>query len=433
MKKHVASSRIKNVNSLEVIIELNIPTSERMGPLAEELDKSKDSLGFSSFGFSKTSIEDVFLKVGEGRERHGGLSSDGTGDVYQEYQVADVPKVSGSEMLLNHFKGLFTKRMIATMRMWKTYFFLCLFAFVLDIALGYLANNPPFLDYKPPPSLELHNFDGYDPSNIFYIDNSVNTAEAERFQNYLEQKDMKTNTERVDNVEDLLFSSAEDDMIEFATTDLLSITKGYLANLTVYDSCPAPELVEVTLGLYNINPFHIRPLARNIMSNVMSRERNIPGKIMTSSNPMIYRAQEDITINDESINNPAPFQYMTICSMSLALVLGVFTIFPLKERVTNAKQVQIMAGVNPFVFWFSNFLWDFLVYMVVAVLLAVVLYLFDERNTLHSNNGFGTLIFLYFLLGLAGLPWVYILSFPFKAPSFTSQNILLTWKLKVIK
>ena len=431
MKKHVASSRIKNVNSLEVIIELNIPTSERMGPLAEELDKSKDSLGFSSFGFSKTSIEDVFLKVGEGRERHGGLSSDGTGDVYQEYQVADVPKVSGSEMLLNHFKGLFTKRMIATMRMWKTYFFLCLFAFVLDIALGYLANNPPFLDYKPPPSLELHNFDGYDPANIFYIDNSVNTAEAERFQNYLGY--MKTNTERVDNVEDLLFSSAEDDMIEFATTDLLSITKGYLANLTVYDSCPAPELVEVTLGLYNINPFHIRPLARNIMSNVMSRERNIPGKIMTSSNPMIYRAQEDITINDESINNPAPFQYMTICSMSLALVLGVFTIFPLKERVTNAKQVQIMAGVNPFVFWFSNFLWDFLVYMVVAVLLAVVLYLFDERNTLHSNNGFGTLIFLYFLLGLAGLPWVYILSFPFKAPSYVSKNIFLTWKLKVIK
>ena len=208
MKKHVASSRIKNANSLEVIIELNLPTSEKIGPLAEELDKSKDSLGFSSFGFSKTSIEDVFLKVGEGREKHGALNGiEGKGDVYQEYQVADVPKVSGSEILINHFKGLFTKRMIATMRMWKTYFFLCLFAFVLDIALGYLANNPPFLDYKPPPSLELYTFDGYDPDNTFYIDNSVDPAVAEDFQNYLTE--MKTNIERVENVEDLLFSFAE--------------------------------------------------------------------------------------------------------------------------------------------------------------------------------------------------------------------------------
>ena len=208
VKKHVDSSRIKNTNSLEVIIELNLPNSEKIGPLAEELDKSKDSLGFSSFGFSKTSIEDVFLKVGEGRERHAALNGvEANGDVYQEYQVAEVPKVSGTEMLFNHFKGLLTKRMIATMRMWKTYFFLCLFAFVLDIALGYLANNPPFLDYKPPPSLDLYTFDGYDPDNTFYIDNSVETSVAEGYQTYLAE--MKTNIEKVDNVEDLLFSFAE--------------------------------------------------------------------------------------------------------------------------------------------------------------------------------------------------------------------------------
>ena len=71
---------------------------------------------------------------------------------------------------------------------------------------------------------------------------------------------------------------------------------------------------------------------------------------------------------------------MTICSMTLALVLGIFTIFPLKERVTNAKQVQMMAGVNPLVFWISNFAWDFVIYMVVATVLVVILYLFDARQ-----------------------------------------------------
>ena len=423
VKKHVENSRVKNVNSLELIIEINVANSEKMAPLAEELDKSKDKLGFSSFGFSKTTIEDVFLKVGEGRDKHAALNgTEGVGDVYQEYQVAEVPKVSGSEMLLNHFKGLFTKRMIATLRMWKTYFFLCLFAFVLDIALGYLANNPPFLDYKAPPVLGVSSFAGYDPANIFYIDNSADQAMAERWESYL--ANMETTTVRADNVEETLFSFASDDMIDFATKDLLALTRGYIGNLTAYDSCPAPDLLEVTVGLFNPNPFHIRPLSRNIMNNVMLRERNINGTIVTSSNPMIYNAQEDITINEDSINNPAPFQYMTICSMSLALVLGVFAIFPLKERVTNAKQVQMMAGVNPFVFWFSNFVWDFLIYIVVAVLLAVVLYFFDSRKNLHTNNGFGTLIFLYIMLGLAGIPWVYIISFPFKGPTYTSIIII---------
>lgn len=111
----------------------------------------------------------------------------------------------------------------------------------------------------------------------------------------------------------------------------------------------------------------------------------------------------------------------------MCLLLGIFIIFPLKERITNAKQVQMMAGVNPIVFWFSNFAWDFIVYFLISLIFALILYLFDKRYTLHSNGGFGTLVFLFFLLGLAGIPWAYILSFPFKsAPAAYSILIIST-------
>ena len=83
-----------------------------------------------------------------------------------------------------------------------------------------------------------------------------------------------------------------------------------------------------------------------------------------------------------------------------------------------------MAGVNPLVFWISNFIWDFIVYMVLASLLALILYLFDERKTFHENGGFGTLMFLYTLLGLSGIPFAYIISFPFKS-SATAFSILI--------
>ena len=114
----------------------------------------------------------------------------------------------------------------------------------------------------------------------------------------------------------------------------------------------------------------------------------------------------------------------------MALLLGIFIIFPLKERVTNAKQVgswqhqignvvtkwqvQLMAGVNPFVFWLTNFAWDFIVYFSIALVYAVLIYIFDTRMTFHTNGGFGAFVFVLLMLGLVGIPWAYIMSFPFQ-------------------
>ena len=183
VRKIVTESKIKNENSLEIIIELDIHNSEKLPALAEQLDKSRKELGYSSFGFSKTTIEDVFLKIGEGRDKHGLTEPD---EVYQQYQVSDIPKVKGSAMLLNHFKGLFTKRVLATMRMWKTYFFLSLFSFAMTIALGYLANNPPFLDFRYPPTLDLSTFSGYDTSNVVSIDNAIDVSISDKIKAYLD-------------------------------------------------------------------------------------------------------------------------------------------------------------------------------------------------------------------------------------------------------
>ena len=116
----------------------------------------------------------------------------------------------------------------------------------------------------------------------------------------------------------------------------------------------------------------------------------------------------------EDAINQAAITYSNNLVIAMALFLGLFIIFPLKERVTNAKQVQIMAGVRPSAFWISNFLWDFLVYMVVSLIILMIMYIFDKRNTFTYNSGFGTMLLLIVLLGLAGIPWSYIASFPFK-------------------
>merc|ERR1719244_572491 len=95
----------------------------------------------------------------------------------------------------------------------------------------------------------------------------------------------------------------------------------------------------------------------------------------------------------------ASMQYLTVMTITMALLLGIFIIFPLKERVTNAKQVQLMAGVNPFVFWLTNFAWDFIVYFSIALVYAVLIYIFDTRLIYHTNGGFGAFVFVLLMLG----------------------------------
>ena len=73
-----------------------------------------------------------------------------------------------------------------------------------------------------------------------------------------------------------------------------------------------------------------------------------------------------------------------------------------------------MAGVNPFVFWLTNFAWDFIVYFGIALVYAVLIYIFDTRMVFHTNGGFGAFVFVLLMLGVVGLPWAYIMSFPFK-------------------
>ena len=79
VQKHAPTSKIKNENSLEIIIEMDLSGTSKLPDLAQDLDKNRENLGYSSFGFSRTTIEDVFLKVGEGRDKHINIDDVGVG------------------------------------------------------------------------------------------------------------------------------------------------------------------------------------------------------------------------------------------------------------------------------------------------------------------------------------------------------------------
>ena len=112
--------------------------------------------------------------------------------------------------------------------------------------------------------------------------------------------------------------------------------------------------------------------------------------------------------------------------IGLSLFASSFLLFPLVERITNAKQVQMMTGVNPIVFWLSNLVWDFGLFFLSSLLLLMVIVILDDTHTYTTNGAQGTLVLVMIMFGFSAIPFSYIVSFLANSPAsgFTILQIV---------
>ena len=82
------------------------------------------------------------------------------------------------------------------------------------------------------------------------------------------------------------------------------------------------------------------------------------------------------------------FLYCICLSIAICLLVSVFLIFPLIERITNAKQVQIMTGVHPGIFWFANLTWD-IGLLILSSLLAIIILIGMDAGSYFTTHGAG--------------------------------------------
>ena len=102
-----------------------------------------------------------------------------------------------------------------------------------------------------------------------------------------------------------------------------------------------------------------------------------------------------------------------IFSIALAFKFASIVSFIVKERVENSKHQQIVSGMNIGSYWIGNFLYDYLLYAVVAgISLGVCAGLNIEA--LIEDEAINATAALFFLYGLANIPLTYIFGYLFK-------------------
>ena len=76
-----------------------------------------------------------------------------------------------------------------------------------------------------------------------------------------------------------------------------------------------------------------------------------------------------------------------------------------------------MTGVNPLLFWFSNIIWDFALFLVSMALVLICMYVFSNNDTWTTHGSLGALALVLLVYALAALPFSYLISFMFKTPA----------------
>lgn len=126
-----------------------------------------------------------------------------------------------------------------------------------------------------------------------------------------------------------------------------------------------------------------------------------------------------------AIGNNAGFNVAFNVTFAMGFVFAMFVVFYIKERVSRAKLLQFVSGVNKAIFWITAFVIDYIIFILISLLLLGVLatYQLDAFSTFEELARIFTIVVLF---GFAAFPITYICSFLFQVGLYTRMwiNIL---------
>lgn len=176
----------------------------------------------------------------------------------------------------------------------------------------------------------------------------------------------------------------------------------------------------VAKAFFNPKGFHSTPVYLNTLNNAILRA-NLPKE---KGNPAAY----GITVSNHPMNhtnNKLSMDYILQGSdvliaifviVAMSFVPASFVLFLVYERSIKAKHLQFVSGMDPLIYWVSNYVWDMCNYVIPAFCCIGILLIFDIPSYVSPTN-LPAVVSLFLLYGWSITPVMYPASFWFKEPS----------------
>ena len=420
-------SKCENVEyeklSQEILFRLPKPTKEEESKdqgtklefktLFQDLDSKIDELKIKNYSASMPTLEDVFLNVAVMKKEENNSDNKNENDKFNSNEeendkILFLEKYEANytpfQKIISDLGILFYKRIKLVYRDIKTFFFeiICPILLVIvgclvvqiDIFKETYPSKPDLnvfgkqtLYYGTHSSIEKSNLQPLYNNNDFYnvtikeLTFSNSGTKEDVIHNFIEEIYNKEKNENVNNFGSLLFTKFDKNNAQYEGYEILN-ARGRQA-----PAFYTPFFLKEILKIHNIEFDYIHyPL------------------------PMT----EDIKGYGKSLNN---FCLVFFVVISFALIPANFIAAIVKERVNNSKHLMRISGVSLLSYWFVNYFFELIKYLVTGGICMLILKLFDfVPRYLYG---------LYLLYGPSMISFTYLFSYIFNSEAIAQNAIIL--------
>ena len=399
--------------------ENNTTDSSQLPSFFKELETNKQKLGIESFGLSITTMEEVFLKVGElagnsdevlvNSINHSASANEMT-QLLNDNKEVDRIRFTGWQLEMQRIKGLFFKRLHFSKRDWKMAIFQILIPALLFVG-GFSLSSSIFAMSSPEPPLDMNMFDIYGRTQVFFQTNTTD-----------------------DNFLEFYQGSVKETKQDFSVFPANVSISSYLVNKS--ESMTLNDFVRTYLvGLETVNFFgrrtfriwsndeadHSLPLAVDMLYRALDYE------LTQDPKPHFLLTNQPLAANDEFITFKTSMEVMDILwciilPITVPFLAASYIMFPVHERTSKAKLIQLMTGLHPNLLHFVNFMLDFILHVIATVIIIAVFVVMDTQEFFTRNAAdMGSMVLLLLLFGISSIIMAYIFSnmFSKQASGFT--------------
>ncbi|KAL4240689.1 ATP-binding cassette sub- A member 3 [Mactra antiquata] len=476
IQQYIPDSIVQSNVASELSYVLPHEMSQCFAELFSEIDEKIEELGIESYNVSTTTMEEVFLRVGESRlsaldmnlgedmsktkkctksqsltcisvnDDESSCTSDEStplliGKRSSRYDDSDdgrlghsssftrfIEKNSGMVLFFQQFYGMFIKRAIHTRRNKLVTITQLAVPLLFTIAALIVIKTFPGPSDSPPLNLTVTSVG----DNVVVYSSELNNTEPIKHDSiefvYGHQFKYMTDT-HVTYVNNQTGFKQDSDMIKFLLKKGQDDIGGY--NLRYLIGANFKENKDKTRNItayFNNQAFHTPGISLTMLANALYKyvTNDTSSNILVTNHPLPRTIHDKI--RDEMTSETTGFTVAFNIVFGMSFLASSFTLFLIRERSTKAKHLQFTSGINSFTFWSGTFCWDLINYLLPAILLLITLLAFDVDAYIVEDH-LAHIALLFILYGFAMLPFMYLWSFLFDVPStgyvwLTMFNIL---------
>lgn len=439
LREYIPGIQVQEDIASELAYELPDEYVDRFQEMFVKLEEKQASLRLGSFGVSLTTLEEVFLKVGSDSDfaKPGNITNElkaSNNAQNGNHRLTDVeasnqeivPTVFGLTLRQNQWIAMFKKRYYCWIRSWIMFFLQNLVPIVFIVVSVFVVRMMQDNFILPPLEMSLARYDktvtmvqmppSFDDPQIeklvhFTFLNIIDvflTIFLWSFSRIFTQYRQNIESSGADNQLDVFNTDMEARYLDLAKTMLVRLNDRYLAGLSLVNDT---QLV----AWFNNQPLHTTALSLSLIHNAMIKSTLGPEYSVHVTNfPLPFRIESTMSLLMMAQN--MGFQLATNISFAMAFVSSFYIMFYIKERVSKAKLLQFVSGLNISSFWITSFLFDYGTFILNSIVMILVLAVFQEDGWSTFGEllpGFVTLI----VFGFAMLPISFLSSHMFEIPS----------------